>query len=415
LFLQGIASPFFWRLGKHLVAAGAEVHRINFCIGDALFWPSLRATWFRGSQADWPQFLDRFLARRQITDIVMFGDCRYYHGVARSVASRHKVAVHVFEEGYLRPDWITLEHGASNANSSLPKDPELLRTLATLLPRPDRPQKVGGGFTNRAIWDVAWQASNLALWPLFPRYRRHRPVHPFKEGIGWVRRLARRRANEIAATGTIERLHKSRASFYVLPLQLDSDYQIRTHSGFANMGEVLDRVLASFTAHAPATSRLVIKVHPLDNGLVDRLAQASEIAARFGVEDRIDVIDGGHMPTLLRRARGVVVVNSTAGLSALQYRRPTVALGKAIFDVPGLTFSGGLDMFWQNASPPDREFFRAFRRVLAAQTQVNGSFFTRRGIELAVEESAARMGFGAAASEAFPFDVGNKARFELAA
>lgn len=403
LFLQGLASPFFWRLGRYLTAAGADIHRINFCAGDLLFWPSLKATNYRGSQHDWPDFLNAYLTDHGITDIILFGDCRYYHQVASRLARRRGIAVHVFEEGYLRPDWITLERGAANANSSIPSDPDVIRALARLLPYPERPVKVGGSFANRAMWDVAWNATSIALWPLFPHYVRHRPRHPLLEGVGWLRRLARRRQNGSRATRTIDRLLRTKADFFVLPLQLDSDYQIRMHSDFAEMGEVVEKVLGSFATQAPVSSRLVVKVHPLDNGLVDRFAQVGAVADRLGIADRIDVIDGGHMPTLLRRAKGVVVVNSTAGLSALQYRRPTIALGRAIFKIEGLTFSGGLDEFWHGAPPPDRELFRSFRRVLLAQSQVNGSFFNLRGIDLAVENSAAKLGFVAQRADAAAF------------
>lgn len=384
-----------------------------------LFWPSPRTTNFRGRQDEWPDFLNDFLRQHQITDIVMFGDCRYYHRIAGQLAHRHGIAVHVFEEGYLRPDWITLEHGATNANSLLPKDPELIRSLAKLVPAPSRPTKVGGSFTNRAVWDVAWQATNMLLRPLFPHYVRHRPVHPLREGLGWLRRLARRGRDEQHAAQQVAALMAKRTRFFVLPLQLDSDFQIRVHSEFENMQEVLETVFASFAAHAPQGVRLLVKAHPLDNGLVDRFAQTQAIASRYGIAERVDVIDGGHMPTLLRRAEGVVVVNSTAGLAALQYRRPTIALGRAMFDIDGLTFQNGLDAFWSAAAPPDRELFRAFRRLLLAQTQVNGSFFNMPGIRLGVEGASLRLGLikepdrdapfipeGRAAAALWPRDAG---------
>ena len=90
-------------------------------------------------------------------------------------------------------------------------------------------------------------------------------------------------------------------------------------------------------------------------------------------------MDGGHLPTLLSRSEGVVVVNSTTGLSALHHGRPVTVLGSAIFDLAGLTFQGPLDGFWQESTPPDPELFKAFRKVVLTQAQVNGSFFTEAG------------------------------------
>ena len=95
LFLQGLASPFFVRLAKVLVARGHGVKRINLSLGDALFW-SLPATDYRGSLAGWRRYLTEFLTGERVSDIVLFGDCRPYHRLAISLAGLRRVQVHVF-------------------------------------------------------------------------------------------------------------------------------------------------------------------------------------------------------------------------------------------------------------------------------------------------------------------------------
>ncbi|HEX2257635.1 MAG TPA: capsular biosynthesis protein, partial [Afifellaceae bacterium] len=181
-------------------------------------------------------------------------------------------------------------------------------------------------------------------------------------------------------------------NFYLLPLQLETDFQIRRHSGFKTMTEVMELVLESFARKAPADALMVVKLHPLDNGLVNFRRQAKRIARRSGLRGRVFVIDGGHLPTLLSRSQGVVVVNSTTGLSAIHHGRPLKTLGRALFDMPGLTFQGSLDRFWQEKPLPDLELFRAFRRVVLGRAQVNGSFFTDAGMELAIEGAMDRLG-----------------------
>jgi capsular polysaccharide export protein len=42
LFLQGLASWFFDRLGRALIERGHAVHRVNFNGGDRLFWRLLQ-------------------------------------------------------------------------------------------------------------------------------------------------------------------------------------------------------------------------------------------------------------------------------------------------------------------------------------------------------------------------------------
>jgi capsular polysaccharide export protein len=232
----------------------------------------------------------------------------------------------------------------------------------------------------------------MLLAPLYPNYRRHRSRHPLLEFGGWIGRYAKRPYEQRYSRRVLAHLAAADQPYYLLPLQLETDYQIRRHSPIKTMSALLDLVLDSFAAHAPAEALIVVKVHPLDNGLVNYRRHAERIARRLGLEGRVFVIDGGHLPTLLNRCQGVVVVNSTTGLSALGHARPLKALGRAMFDMPGLTFQGTLDEFWRAGTPPDAELFRAFRHVVLQRAQINGSFFTTAGLKLAIDGAIAHMG-----------------------
>ena len=50
-------------------------------------------------------------------------------------------------------------------------------------------------------------------------------------------------------------------------------------------------------------------------------------------------------------------------------------MGKALYDIKGITDQKPLDEFWQNPTPPDYEFYLQFREYLIQQTQLNGSFY----------------------------------------
>jgi capsular polysaccharide export protein len=109
------------------------------------------------------------------------------------------------------------------------------------------------------------------------------------------------------------------------------------------------------------------------------------------VAERVTVLDGGELSQILARSRAVITVNSTVGAQGLANGLPVIALGKAVYDIPGLTFQGELDEFWQMASPPDAELFDAFRRVLAARCLLPGSFFNEAGLRLAVDAAVERL------------------------
>jgi capsular polysaccharide export protein len=153
----------------------------------------------------------------------------------------------------------------------------------------------------------------------------------------------------------------------------------------------IEHVLASFARHAPPTARLVVKLHPLDSGLIDWAAITGHHAVEFGIADRITILDGGDLGKLMERRPAVVTVNSTVGTLALASGLPVIALGKAIYDLAGLTFQGELDDFWSTPTPPDAELFDAFRRVLAARCLIPGSFFNEAGLMLAVNAAVNRL------------------------
>ncbi|MGA0533052.1 capsule biosynthesis protein [Hansschlegelia sp. KR7-227] len=391
LFLQGLASPFFRRLGRSLKRKGYGVERINLNFGDRLFWNIPGSVAYRGRFEDWRGFLSNFMDERGVTDLVLFGDGRPYHRVAIATAQLRGVGVHVFEEGYFRPNWITMEAGGVNGFSSLPRDPETIRRLAAELGEPERPRPIHGDMKTRSLWDIVYNSANTFFPYLYPHYRRYRPHHPFVEYAGWIGRIIRGKAEARRTAAVESALKADKAPYFLLPLQLDSDYQIRLHSPFSAMSEVVDFVARSFAAHAPADAKLIVKLHPLDNGLVNRRRQTHVTAERTGLRQRLQYIDGGQGPALIDGAAGVIVVNSTMGTLAIERGRPTIAIGQAIYDLPGLTHQGTLESFWTAPTPPDRSFVAAFRRVVAHRTQLNGGFYSAEAVDIAVANAMRRL------------------------
>ncbi|MCA7998066.1 capsule biosynthesis protein [Burkholderia metallica] len=391
LVLQGTASPFFDRIATALRARGHNVRRANFCGGDWLYSGG-RDDWnYSGKLSDLEGWYSTLAQQHDFTDVIMFGDCREVHRHAHPVAAAHGMRVHVFEEGYVRPYWITLERHGVNGRSLLPRDPSwyLDRRSTTAYSKPGRP--TGYSLYERAMHDMRYRGANALYSRRFPHYVSHRPRNGFMEYSGLaVRSLLQRRHRKDAENVTRELL-RSDEPYYLFPLQLSSDAQIVFHSPFDDVRGAIDKVLQSFARHAPRNSLLVIKNHPLDTGLIDYHHYAFKVAAEVGVADRLRFIDAGHLPTLLEHAKSVVVVNSTVGLSALYHRRPLIALGKAVYSMAGLTWQGELDDFWREVEPPDMHLYWAFHDYLIQHTQINGDFYTRSGIKMAVAGAVTRL------------------------
>jgi len=376
LLLQGPLGPFFHRLKQDLVRAGAQVFKINFNGGDWLFYRSDAINYQDGIDL-WPQFFEEVLRVHHIDTVVMFGDCRTYHIAAHDVARRLGVDVSVFEEGYIRPDYITLERDGVNGYSALPANP--IFYLNSVPEKTVRTDAVGNTFWHAAMWACLYYLAATILRPLFPLYRHHRRLSVL-EALPWLRSLLRKGVYTVRERGMEARLTGAMSKkYYLVPLQVHNDAQIRVHSAFASVEEFIRCVVASFAQHAPADASLVIKHHPMDRGYSDYRRLLKQLAETFGLGTRLIYVHDLHLPSLLQHARGVVVVNSTVGLSALLHGAPLKVCGDAIYDFKGLAYQGSLDRFWNDAQSEtvDMQLLKNFRNYLIDRTQLNGSFYKR--------------------------------------
>ncbi|PKP95449.1 MAG: capsular biosynthesis protein [Alphaproteobacteria bacterium HGW-Alphaproteobacteria-14] len=383
-------GPFFQQLGRGLRAAGHAVFKVNFNGGDRAYWRLPNGIDYRGTLSEWPDAFADLLQHHQITDVMLFGDCRDHHISALKVCRERGVSAWVFEEGYIRPDWVTMELGGVNGHSDLPRDPQFYRDRAAALPPAPEHRKVPSSFRRRASEGFFYNAADVLTRWRYPGWHTHRPWHPLVEGMGWARKLSQSKKRREQAAALIARLLDRDEAYFLFPLQLDSDAQIRLHSPFAGVKEALKVVLESFAKHAPAHSRLLVKEHPLDNGVRNWELETSDLAARFGIAERVDYLAWGDIETISERALGMVTINSTSGTLALAMGVPVVALGTAIYDLPDLTCQTGLDRFWNEAPPPDGETFAAFRRVLIDCCLIPGGFFSDEALNKVVAHAIAR-------------------------
>jgi capsular polysaccharide export protein len=391
LLLQGLMGPLFRRVGQALRRDGYGVYKVNFNGGDRLFWRLPNGIDYTGSLEDWPRSLERLIGQYKITDVVLFGDCRPMHIAATTVCRDLHIPVHVFEEGYIRPDWVTLELGGVNGHSSLPRDPAWYRAEAAALPPAPEHHAVPSSFRRRALEAVAYNLADVLTRWHYPFWENHRPWHPLVEGMGWIRRLRRRKAAAERSRGLVAALEARRPPYVLFPLQLDSDAQIRLHSSFAGIADALRTVIHSFAAHAPPTLRLVVKEHPLDNGVRDWHGETVALATLYGVADRVDYLESGDIVPVAKQAEGMVTINSTSGTLALALGVPVIALGQAVYDIEDITFQGPLDDFWRAPGKPDAETFAAFRRVLIDRCLVAGGFFSEEALAKVTEGIIARL------------------------
>lgn len=406
LFLQGPPGPFFRMLAKEIESRGMAVHRINLSGGDRLDWPT-GAIDFLDDFSEWPVFFDQFIRDHQITDLLLYGDCRPYHVSAHGVAALRKVRTHVLEEGYLRPDWMTLELEGVNARSPLSRDKSWFVSQAAQLPRePDLPA-ITASFRRRSR-DSYWHYHNVVMGRLrYRNYRSHRSGSIAMEGLGWLWKFIGAKRKRQAADEVLRSLDGQPT--FVLPLQLSGDYQIRTHSSFPDMQSAAAYAISSFAANAPPDAHLLLKAHPMDCSFFSWPRFVQVQARRLKLKGRLHFVDGGDLDDMVQDARGLVCVNSTSATLALANGTPVCTLGEAIYGIAGLTHQGHLDTFWSAPTPPEPGLYEAFRRVLVDRCLVRGGLASESAVTELVESVTEKL-FGPSAVQSVPIQASTLAK-----
>ena len=365
-----VTSPFgpFGRvLARTLEARGASVSRMIFNAADRMEWGLRNAIGFSGPSSAWPGRL-RDLAS-DFTDFIVFGEGGPYNRAVLNAAETLGGNVWVMENGYFRPDWITVERNGVNASSRLARFREAYSAPAPAQGPIRHARRI---LPHHVAHISAYHAVQILGGFLYPQYQHHYTQPAWRQCLGHIRRYLglafkpdRHCDHQVIA---------ARGPFFIACLQREGDAQLLRYSRYADNTAFLAEVMRSFRRGAPEDARLVVKNHPLDPGLVDLEAVTRRLAADFGLTGRVDFIDGGNLAHLCRASRGMVVNNSSAALSALGFHTPVKVMGDAFFDFEGLTDQKPLDAFWSAPTGPDVDLFTRFRAHVIAQSQVNGNY-----------------------------------------
>tara|TARA_R110002012_G_scaffold314387_2_gene527064 strand:+ start:11601 stop:12758 length:1158 start_codon:yes stop_codon:yes gene_type:complete len=373
-------GPFAGVLADALTERGAGVARMIFNAGDLLSWRRREGLAYRGNAGAWPQRLAELVPN--FTDVVIFGEGGPYNRAVVALAPTMSARLWVLENGYFRPDWVTVERGGVNAASRLPRDRS---AYSVAVPEGPVPRSVGRILPHHVINISLHHLVQVPGRILFPRYAPAYTAPAWLQCAGHIRRYLAGLLRPVreADSGTIA----ARGPFFLVCLQREGDTQLLRYSSLPDNTAFLAEVMSSFVRHAPADARLVVKNHPLDPGLLDLRRVTRSLTIERGLDGRVDFIDGGNLADLCRASRGMVVNNSSAALSALGFGTPVRVLGDAFFDFEGLTDQQALDAFWKAPEPPDADLFRRFRATVIVQTQINGSYHAPG----AVRDTAARL------------------------
>lgn len=377
VLLQGPHGTFFKSLDRFFRTHGASTRRISLNAGDEFFSYKDNLIKFKGKMNEWASFIQDVFVENSVDIIFVFGDCRFYQRTAIEVAHTLDIDIFVFEEGYIRPDYITMEKNGVNDNSDLPRDRQFFDNLDKNRFRIKPPVSVGMGFSRMALQSMIYYFLLNVLKFRYPYYKHHRNDVCWYEAFYGIRNGVRKLWYRFRERKIKHRLQDTlKGRYYFVPLQTHNDFQLRAHSHYNTIEDFIEEVLVSFAGHAPKNTLLIFKHHPMDRGRKNYCRFIQGIAESLRIRNRVIAFHDVHLPTCLKNAIGTITINSTVGLSSIYHQKPTITLGKAIYDIEGLTCQGmRLDQFWTQYRLPRRSLYWKYRDYIIANTQLNGNFY----------------------------------------
>lgn len=380
LLLQGPMGSYFNTLNNRFLDEGATVFRIGFNAGDEYFARKDAYTGYKDTPRNWPIFIKEYFQKNKINKLFVFGDCRFYQKIAVEIARVLDIEVYVFEEGYIRPNFITLEKYGVNGYSPQVKDRTFYDNLVfddDFLKEVKSAIKFKPTFAKLAREAITYYWLVNLFYFRYPHYIHHRNISLWDEFQAGCKNIFRKYKYKITEKGLNEKFGSELSKkYYFVPLQTHGDFQIKTHSKYKNIEAFIKEVIESFAKHSPKDTLLVFKHHPVDRGRRNHANHIKNLAYIMGIKDRVVVTWDIHLPTFLKNAIGTIVINSTVGISSLYHKTPTICLGNAIYDIEGLTSHDlSIDEFWTKYKEVDTELFIKYRNYLIQTTQINSNFY----------------------------------------
>ena len=394
LFLQGPHGPFFSQLACALESYGHATNQIGFNQGDKIFWANKRSFIpFTLPIHAWSGFLQREFREKQITDLVIYNDTRPFHKTAIQAAHAKGINVHIFEEGYLRPYWITYERDGSNGNSKLMSlaQSAVVPDYLTRDPDPVPAPCHWGDMREHIFYGAVYHWCILCANRQFPNFTSHREISIRKEFRLHLKQLVFTPARIAARFWANLTLKCGTFPYHLILMQLQHDSAFQNHSPFKTNASFLELTLRSFANNAPPHQHLVIKAHPLEDGRSEIAYHLRRLGTKFGINRRIHYLPGGKLAHVLDPALSVVTVNSTAGQQALWRGIPVKTLGQAIYNHDKFISKQSLDAFFAHPKAPNLQAYKAFRNFLLQTSQIAGGFYSKAGRQQAIAQLAKKM------------------------
>ncbi|WP_274968169.1 hypothetical protein [Succinimonas amylolytica] len=387
LFLKGPPGSFFYKLGSRLFEIGYEVSYLNFSGGDVFDRPCLgKASCFRGKTEQWEKYLGDFVARKRITDIVLYDPGCFYHAVARILSQRQGIRVWVYD--ILRDGTETvILHRNPDDEIVIPNDREDAPVFSS---KSDTGSENGeqhslatvfyGGRSLFSRGSCFWNRLGTAL--MMPFFRHYVP--------------------QSISTGAAGPFSGSE-TFFFFPVPLSSLFRTGSLFLFKSAEAAITGVIESFAHFSAAGDHLVVRICHQDESSSRLKSHAAELSRKLDVSSRIHFSDCTDFDLTVRKSAGVVAADFYDGLRALILGRPVIALGAFCYTGSGLAVTAcsarkfneeALNVFWKNPPEISREALSWLLGTIRERYLISEDLASGEGMRRAVDLSLERLGIG---------------------
>ncbi len=378
LIVQGDWEAGMSFLAQDLIAAGHEAHKVVLCFPDFIYKiRGIQTHVFRKSLADFDTWLWELVNKESIDTFFLYNHYRPYNQIVWKLAEEWNLGCFVFELGLIRPNCVTVFSRETLPLPTLAKAWDKILSGEFSPDTVEMPPELCKVSTSAKLYsfgtNFVLSRYTSFLFPNFVDQKELKLWHEVKSGLVFLWRLMEHSRdteyNDIFA-GELS------GKYYAVPLQVHSDTQILNCSDFQSIEQFITEVVTSFERHAPADTKLVFKVHPMDRGYKDYRYLLQGFDQRLG-GGRILYVDRVNLPIMLKHAIGLVNINSSVGISGLIKHIPVIALGRAVYNLEELTYQGDLDTFWTQAKAPSQKRVKQFINLLLQTNQSRGILWQR--------------------------------------
>ena len=375
LFLMGPIGTFFARLSNYLEENNVKTYKISFPLYEYGF-PKSRLIKFDKDIYLFKNFLKKILIDKEIKHVFMYGNVLIPHRQALTLLEELKkedihINSHIFELGYLRPNFVTLENKGINYNSSFIKSREfyLKQDAYEFFPIP----KSHARLRIRKIWKtISFINHSFKNYKIVNKAHKlqPKPIYIWKQIKGFFLKFYfRLREYKLKKKCFVEN------KFFLVILQVSTDSQLTEGSDIKDNKKFIYKVIKDFAKVNP-NIYLVFKHHPRDRGYNNYLDLIKKISKEFGVYEKVFYIHDYFLSKLFQNPNciGTVLINSTVGYQSLYHSVPVKSLGITPYNIKGLTDQRDLISFFKNPSTVDKLLFNKFYKYILENSQINGNF-----------------------------------------